>query len=226
MQSTPDLLDASGEERDDRKAVERLCAVTRAVLPVDELIRFVRAPDGTVTPDIQRRLPGRGVWVTARRDHVTEAVRKKVFARSFKAQVTVPEGLTEQVEALLARSALDMLSMANKAGCVTSGFMKVVSAVENGTAVAIYHASDGAEDGLRKLMIAAKKRGGQAPPVMKVFTSTQMDLALGRTNVIHAAMLTGGVSAAAVARADLLTRYRAENVCSAASEPPAEMDVE
>ena len=70
-------------------ATERLCIATRQVRPVGALIRFVIGPDGAVVPDLKRRLPGRGVWVTARREAVTEAVRRRLFGRGFKAEVRV-----------------------------------------------------------------------------------------------------------------------------------------
>ena len=65
-------------------ATERLCAATRTVRPVNEMIRFVVGPAGDAVPDLKHKLPGRGLWVTASRDTLAEAVRRKVFARGFK----------------------------------------------------------------------------------------------------------------------------------------------
>ena len=45
--------------------LERMCVATRTVRPVDDMIRFVVGPDGEAVPDLKRKLPGRGVWVTA-----------------------------------------------------------------------------------------------------------------------------------------------------------------
>src|SRR5262245_35414502 len=96
---------------DDRQALERLCVATRLVRPVRDLIRFVASPDGVLTPDLKRRLPGRGAWVTASRAAFLEAVRKKAFARALKRPVEVPTDLADRIEALLERAALDMLSL-------------------------------------------------------------------------------------------------------------------
>src|SRR5687767_6184725 len=85
---------------------ERFCAVTRTVKPVDDMIRFVLGPDGVV-PDLKRKLPGRGIWVTATKSAVTDAVARKVFARGFKRDVRVPPELPELTERLLRRAALD-----------------------------------------------------------------------------------------------------------------------
>ena len=45
---------------------ERMCAATRTVRPVSELIRFVVGPQGEAVADIKGKLPGRGIWITGR----------------------------------------------------------------------------------------------------------------------------------------------------------------
>ena len=62
-------------------------------MPVAELIRFVVGPAGEVVPDVKRKLPGRGLWITASRAAVEEAVKRNVFARGFKRQVRVAPDL-------------------------------------------------------------------------------------------------------------------------------------
>src|SRR5262245_30119932 len=79
---------------------ERLCAVSREVKPVDELIRFVVGPEGVV-PDLKRKLPGRGLWITADRATLKDAVAKNVFARGFKREIRVTPDLIELTERLL-----------------------------------------------------------------------------------------------------------------------------
>src|SRR6188768_2953866 len=91
----------------------RLCAVTRTVKPVEELIRFVVGPEGVV-PDLKRKLPGRGLWITADRATLTDAVARKVFARGFKRELRVEPELVDLTERLLIRSALDALAIAGK----------------------------------------------------------------------------------------------------------------
>src|SRR5215813_15538612 len=103
---------------------ERFCAATGAVTPVDDMIRFVVAPDGTVVHDLKRRLPGRGVWITATRPALRSALSRKAFARSFKREVRVAPDLVESTERLLERSALDALAIAHKAGLTVTGFAK------------------------------------------------------------------------------------------------------
>ena len=100
----------------------RLCAATRTVQPVSELIRFVVGPNGEAIPDIKSKLPGRGIWVTATRDALGEAIKRKAFARGFKREVRLPSDFVDRTEQLLERSALDALAVAGKAGLVAAGF--------------------------------------------------------------------------------------------------------
>lgn len=193
---------------------ERQCLVSREVRPTGELLRFVLGPGDAVVPDLKRVLPGRGVWVTATRDAVAEAERKRLFARGFKAQVTVDAGLADRVDALLETAALGALGLARKAGALVTGFAKVESAVGGGEAVALVEATDAAEDGMRKLTSAVVRRFGtpDGVPVVRLFSSDQMGLALGLTNVIHAAVLAGPAGNGFLACASALVRYRGPSI--------------
>lgn len=199
-------------QRDDRRAPERTCVATREVRTVGELIRFVRAPDGTVVPDLKRELPGRGVWVTASREAVRLAVKKKAFSRGFKEPATVDPGIDEQVAELIGRSALGLLGFANKAGLVVTGFAKVEAALSKENVVALIEASDAGEDGVRKLGQVLRRLGkSEDTPAVRLFQGLELDLALGRSNVVHAALLAGPVSAAFLARCDAYARYLGMN---------------
>ena len=96
--------------------------------PVGDLIRFVIGPEGVV-PDLKRKLPGRGLWITADRKTLKDAVSRNVFARGFKRDVHVTAELTEITERLLQSGTLDALSIAGKSGLVLTGFAKVEAAI-------------------------------------------------------------------------------------------------
>jgi hypothetical protein len=205
--------DLDNGPRTDRSATMRMCAVTREVRPIGELIRFVVSPQGEVIPDLKRKLPGRGLWVSASRRTVAEAVRRNQFSRGFKREIRAAPTLPADTEALLVRSCTEALAMAAKAGQVVSGFSKVGGALEGREAAALIHASDGAADGIRKLdAIVRQKRGTSAEspefPILDVLTSAELDLALGRSNVIHAALLAGPASKTFLSRSQILVRYR------------------
>jgi predicted RNA-binding protein YlxR (DUF448 family) len=196
--------------RDAPPGSERRCAATGTTKPVAEMIRFVLGPDGTAVPDLRRRLPGRGVWITATRDALAKAVARNAFARSFKREVRAAGDLVDTTDRLLERSALQALGIAHKAGRVAIGFAKTEAAIAQGEAVILLHAADAARDGVRKLNDAARRAGTDRTQIaiVREFTSAQLDLALGRSNVIHAALLAGPESKAFLARAARLKRFR------------------
>ncbi|HEY5279784.1 MAG TPA: RNA-binding protein [Pseudolabrys sp.] len=197
---------------------ERTCALSREVKPVDELIRFVLAPGGEVVADVRRRLPGRGLWVSATRIAVEQAVKRNVFARGFRQEVRAAADLAEQTEKMLERAALDALAIAGKAGVVVSGFAKVEAALGKGEARALIHASDSARDGRRKLSGAvahANEDGKRKIVVIEDFSGTQLDLALNRPNVVHAALLAGPGSETFLARVARYARFRSSNSTAA-----------
>jgi uncharacterized protein len=209
--------DLDNGPRTEKSATMRMCAVSREVRPIDELIRFVVSPSGEVIPDLKRKLPGRGLWVSASRKAVAEAVRRHQFSKGFKRDVRTAATLAADTEALLVRSATDALAVAAKAGQVISGFSKVEDALSGrqgrSAVAALIHASDGAADGIRKLDALALQnwgvRGESSPiPIVTALTSAELDLALGRANVIHAALLAGPASRTFLSRSLILVRYR------------------
>jgi uncharacterized protein len=195
----------------DADGSERTCIVTGAKSAPEAMLRFALGPDGAVVPDIRRKLPGRGVWTELSFGTVSRAAAKQAFSRAFRAKAEAPAALAETVGSLLERDALQALSIANKAGLVVAGAFKVDSAIEANEVVALIQASDGAADGAAKRARAlSAKLGPEANAIARVdiFSSRQLDLALGRANVIHAALKHGAASSAFLARADRLRRYR------------------
>jgi predicted RNA-binding protein YlxR (DUF448 family) len=187
----------------------RMCAVTREVRPEAELIRFVAAPDGSVVPDIRARLPGRGVWLGADRATVLQALKKNVLARGLKRPVKPAGDLADQVAARLRDAALGRLGLARRAGAVVAGFAKTEAAIAREELAAVLAASDAAADGLRKMRQALTRRfGDDVPiPVIRLFDSAELGLAMGRPDVIHAAVLQSPAGKSFVEAAIRLQRY-------------------
>ena len=195
--------------RSSAPGTDRLCAVTGAVKPMSEMIRFVVAPDDAVVPDLKRRLPGRGLWITATRQALAEGIKRRIFARGFKRDIRVLPDLLESTERLIERMALDALAIAHKAGKVAIGFAKAEGALTHQRPVALINASDAAPDGSRKLAAALRRREDAAGiAVVEAFTSAQLDLAFGRPNVIHAALLAGPEGETFLARVSRFERFR------------------
>lgn len=212
---------------------ERSCVVSRQVKPADDLIRFVVGPEGLLTPDIRRKLPGRGVWISLSAKAVTEAIKRKAFERSLKAKVTVPPDLVAMIDALMMRDALQALAMANKAGLVQAGFSKVEAVASAGRCKAVIEASDGAEDGRRKIGQAlrraelARETDGLKPrkiPIVAIFAAADLELALGRPHVIHAALAPGPAVEGFLSRWRRLVRYRTDDAGAIEPDNPVDPD--
>lgn len=194
----------------------RKCAATRQIRPVSELIRFVAGPDDKIYPDVNCKLPGRGVWVTADSKRVDEAVKSQAFSRSLKRRTLVPDDLALTVERLLEKRVVEALSMVNKAGKLVSGFDKVSALIERGHAVVLVHASDAAPGGVEKLDRKSPKmssqvetgRGATETIFSDCLTIDQMSLAIGRSNVVHAGLRDGGATKRFVVNARRLIDYR------------------
>ncbi len=188
---------------------ERMCAATRTVRPVSDLIRFVVGPQGEAVADVKGKLPGRGIWITGTRDALSEAIKRKAFTRGYKREVRLPVDFVVRTEQLLEQAVLDALAVAGKAGLVAAGFVKAEKALESEDVVALVHAVEASPEGTRKLDAARRRRTGQPPVVIGFLTSAQLDLALNRPNVIHAALLAGPGSETILARCRRLERFRA-----------------
>jgi uncharacterized protein len=167
-----------------------MCIVTRQSADEDRLVRFVLSPEGLVTPDLARKLPGRGVWVTLSQKVLAEAIKRQAFSRGFETEAKVDQGLVGQVGQLLRQQALSHLMLARKAGQAVSGSMKVEAALTSGPVAVLLHAQEAQPDGCRKLDRLAQPK----TLISRAFKADEMDLAFGRTNVIHAAVASGGVA--------------------------------
>jgi len=190
----------------------RTCIATRALRPPEDLIRFVASPDGQVVPDISRKLPGRGVWVTCHKDSVADAVNSRAFPRALRTKVQVSEELPDLVNTLLTKRALELLSICNKAGLVVTGSGKVNSWLESGADGALVQAVDASPDGLAK--VARKYRAIRAaterqPIEVSLLTINDLSLAMGRANVVHAVLNEGKAATNFLAAVSRVEKYRA-----------------
>jgi predicted RNA-binding protein YlxR (DUF448 family) len=171
------------------KARERRCLVSGEVTEESALVRFALSPDGLVVPDVGAKLPGRGVWVSAQRAVLDQAVKRKAFSRGFKEAARTPDDLADQVEAALWRRCFEILGLGKRAGALALGFDKVEEAIRKAPPLGLIEASDGAADGREKLVRLAFGLWSQEPPLVGCFTSEELGMALGRDRVVHAAWL-------------------------------------
>jgi predicted RNA-binding protein YlxR (DUF448 family) len=188
---------------EDAAAPSRRCIVTGEVLPQAQLIRFVVGPDNAIVPDVAGKLPGRGLWLRARRDIVAKAVAQRLFARAARASVTVDEGLADRIEPLLVARACGLLGLARKAGHAVAGYVKVRALVVDGDAAVLIEAADGGADSRGKLEALAP-----GLPVVDRLTCAELSAALGREHAVHAALRPGRLAVSFLAEAARLQGFR------------------
>lgn len=178
----------------------RRCIASGEVKPTGELVRYVVGPDETIVPDVDGRLPGRGLWLSAKRDMVETAVSKRLFAKAARGNVTVPVNLSDTVADLLRLRCLNHLGLARRAGLVAAGAEKVRASIATGRTGALFEAADGSLQERRKITDLAPDA-----PVVDVFTSLELGGALGREAVVHVALAKGDLTRRLLAETD---RYR------------------
>jgi predicted RNA-binding protein YlxR (DUF448 family) len=188
VEQSPAESPQTGAPKSDAR--QRRDLVSGEVMDEGRLIRFVPGPEGEVTPDLARKLPGRGLWVAADRASVETAAKKGLFSRAAKAKLKAAPDLADLVESLLRRRLLSGLGLARRAGELTCGFEKVSAAISSGRAAWLIEASDGAADGRRKLLALSRKQS-RPPGLIGLYPAAELGLALGLENVIHTAFLAG-----------------------------------
>jgi uncharacterized protein len=168
----------------------RRCIVTRQALEKPAMIRFVIDPEGRVTPDLKERLPGRGLWVTATREALDQAVARHAFSKAAKQSVKAAPDLADRVTDLARREVAELLGLARKSGQLVAGFEKVEAALRAGKVRVLVAASDGADDGRGKLARLA----GSGVEICAPLTAAELAQALGREHAVHAAIKASGIA--------------------------------
>ena len=195
--------------KDKSPAPERTCIVTRTLQPAKAMLRFVLGPDNQLVPDLKGNLPGRGVYVSFSAKAVQQAIKKKAFARSVRAEVNVPPDLEAVIDGLLKKAALQSLSLANKAGAIIAGNAKVEAALEAQNLRGLVHALDAGDDGVRKLsQVVHRVNQGKMIAEVRIFTSEELDNALGRSNSVHIGVMAGDAGALFLRNAKRCASYR------------------
>jgi predicted RNA-binding protein YlxR (DUF448 family) len=192
---------------EEERTRKRRCIVSGENLPDAQMVRFVVGPDGTVVPDVGAVLPGRGLWVKAERATLDRAIAKNAFSRAAKEHADSGADLAERTERLLVKRMLGDLGLARRAGQLVLGHDNVVRALGGKAPPAVLvEASDGSAGGRRKLTSAVR---GDAPAILDCLTSVELSLALGRENVVHAAVKSGRLAERLISDAQRLKGFRA-----------------
>jgi hypothetical protein len=214
--ATGNIENAEIDEELAASGPRRRCIASGEVAGRAGLLRFVVGPGGELVPDLAGALPGRGLWLTPRREILERAVAKRLFSRAARMPVTVPPGLAERIEALLALRCCDAIGLARRSGLAVAGFEKVSDAVRGGKAGLLLSALDGAEGGRNKIRAV-----GRHLPLASVLTAAEMGRVFGRDHVVHVAVGGGRLSSRLLADAEKIAGFRSGAVVDRGAVPAA-----
>ena len=167
----------------------RRCIVTRERGAPAGMIRFVVSPDRILTPDLAARLPGRGIWLSARGDVLETARVRGAFARAARGPVVVPPDLATILQEGLLRRIADLIGLSRRAGQAVSGYGKAREWITARKAGLIVQASDGSAAERVRLLSGARDL-----PVVSCMTGTKLGAAFGRDHVVHGAVMPGALA--------------------------------
>lgn len=159
---------------------ERRCIASGRTAPRDELIRFVVGPEGAIVPDVDGRLPGRGIWLSPDRPSLRIAMKKNMFARSAHMRVDVPENLDDVVEGLLVSRCQSIIGLARRANSAVGGFTKVKTRLDGGARGVLLTARGAPASGRDKM----DRKGVQSE--IGLLDEAELGLAFGREGLVHA----------------------------------------
>ena len=200
------------QDKRGHKPRERRCLASGETRDPLDMVRFVLSPDGVVTPDIARKLPGRGVWVSADRKSLEKTIALKSFSRGFKTKAQIDGNLVTLTESLLARRVLGLITMARKAGVMAMGFDQVQSMAREAAIAFRIEAKDGSKDGRSKIRTLSKAMNREQdladPIVIGCFTAQDIGKALARDSIVHAAIKPSKLAKTLAIEAKRLSGFR------------------
>lgn len=183
----------------------RRCIVSGKLLGKEEMVRFVVDPGNEVIPDIQARLPGRGMWLSAKREMVDTACKKNLFTKAARKSVKLPENLADQVDRLMTKRCLNLLGLARRAGEVVAGFEKATACLRRGDGFALLAANDASTAGKKKVSALAPNL-----PRLEAFSGDELGGALGRASAVHVVLTRGRLAERLLTEITRLIDYRDE----------------
>ena len=194
----------------------RRCVVTRERLPKEQMIRFVVGPDRAIVPDLAARLPGRGIWLSARGD-VLEPARAeadshrqlvRAFARAARGPVAVPSNLPSVLEEALVRRIAELLGLARRAGQAMAGFEKAREWLRANRARLVLQASDGSGPEKARFLSGVSS----SVLIMDPLPGAAMGRLFGRDFVVHVAVAPGKLAESLAIEAGRLAGLRIKTI--------------
>jgi predicted RNA-binding protein YlxR (DUF448 family) len=162
------------------------------------MLRFVAGPEQKLVFDAAATLPGRGLWLSARADVITSALKRGVFARAANQQVKIPDNLPDLIEAGLKRRMAELLGLARRGGNAISGFEKAREWLAAGKVGLVVQAKDGSAEECRRFL------GGRDVPVVTALSAAALGKVFGRDNAVHVVIAGGKLARMIEVEADRL----------------------
>lgn len=179
----------------------RRCIATRESRPKEGMVRFVLDPEGRVVPDLEGRLPGRGMWLSASADVLERAAKRGAFARAARRTVHVPPDLRVRIEDGLTRRIRDLVGFARRGGQAVCGREAVLDWLRTGRAGLLVEAADGS------LPERARLVGGREVPMVAPLAAEALGAVFGRDHAVHVAIAPGRLADAISAEAGRLAGF-------------------
>ena len=170
---------------DPEKGPLRRCIVTRESFPRETMLRFVVGPEQEIVPDLSARLPGRGMWLSARSDVLERAVSRGAFAKAARSAVHVPPDLCVRIEDGLRRRVRDQIGFARRAGQAVAGWSAVKEWLLAGRVGLLVEAANGSAAERDRLL------GRREVPMITPLTSAELGVVFGRDQAVHVAVAHG-----------------------------------
>jgi len=168
----------------------RRCIVTRESAAKETMLRFVLGPDRVVVPDLAGKLPGRGLWLSARADVLERATKRGAFAKAARGTVQLPPDLAARIEDGLRGRIRDLVGFARRSGQAVSGRESVREWLQAGKAGLLVEASDGSAAERSRLV------GRREMPVVAPLPAEVLGSVFARDHAVHVAIAPGRLAQA------------------------------
>lgn len=139
-----------------KEAEIRKCVLTGEVKPKEDLLRFILLRDGTVLPDFNKKLEGRGFYISNSKKLLEGLTVKNPLNKILHTKTVIGNDLPQMVEQILRKKGLDAVNLARKAGDLVLGLEKVKDIIAKGKAAFVIEANDAGDDGRQKITAIAK----------------------------------------------------------------------
>ena len=159
----------------------RKCILTGQILAKEDLLRFVLLKDGRLVPDFNKKLEGRGIYISNSLQLLQGLTVKSPLNKILHTNVVIDTQLPQMVQQILYKRGVDAINLARKAGDLVLGFEKVKETIQKGKAAFVIEASDAGDDGKQKIAAMAADKVEK----FSLYDVDTLSKALDRENTVY-----------------------------------------